>query len=118
MKRFGEAVLYTPGPTSVPSRILNAYSRPVLHHRTPTFSAILGSFLNKAQWLLNTQQPVLPVHTTGRGAMEAAISNLLSPGDEIVALCNGKFAKMFADIAGRYGLTAIACAQNGTRCRI
>ena len=57
MKRFGEAVLYTPGPTSVPSRILNAYSRPVLHHRTPTFSAILGSFLNKAQWLLNTQQP-------------------------------------------------------------
>ena len=49
MKRFGEAVLYTPGPTSVPPRILNAYSRPVLHHSyAHLFRDPRASFLNKA----------------------------------------------------------------------
>ncbi|HEX7938558.1 MAG TPA: alanine--glyoxylate aminotransferase family protein, partial [Gemmatimonadaceae bacterium] len=44
----------------------------------------------------------LPVHTTGRGAMEAAICNLLNPGDEIVACCNGKFGELWGKLAESY----------------
>jgi aspartate aminotransferase-like enzyme len=47
---------------------------------------------------------VLPIHTTGRGGLEAAITNLYSAGDEIVACCNGKFGEMWAELAESYGL--------------
>jgi len=47
---------------------------------------------------------VLPVHTTGRGALEATICNLFSPGDEIAICCNGKFGEMWAGFAESYGV--------------
>lgn len=86
--------------------MLDAFARPVLHHRTAAFSELFKDMLEKAGWLFNTAQPVLPIHSTGRGAMEASIANLFSAGDEIICLCNGKFANMFATIAGRYGVIA------------
>ncbi len=104
MHRYGELQLFTPGPVNVPPQVLAAGARPMLHHRTPEFSAILADLVARAQRLLGTRQEVLPVHTTGRGAMEASITNLFSPGDEILAICNGKFGEMYADIATRHGL--------------
>jgi aspartate aminotransferase-like enzyme len=44
------------------------------------------------------------VHTTGRGALEAAVCNLFSPGDEIAVCCNGKFGEMWAGFAESYGV--------------
>jgi aspartate aminotransferase-like enzyme len=104
MHRFGELQLFTPGPVTVPPRVLAAGARPMLHHRTPEFSAILADLTARAQRLFGTVQDVLPVHTTGRGAMEGSITNLCSPGDEILAVCNGKFGEMYAAIAERHGL--------------
>ena len=49
--------------------------------------------------LFGTREPVLPVHATGRGAMEATICNLFSPGDEIAVCCNGRFGEMWATLA-------------------
>lgn len=106
MKKYGESVLYTPGPVSVPQRVLSASAMPILHHRTGEFSAILKGLLDKWQWLFATRQPVLPVHTTGRGAMEGVIANLFCKGDSIICVCNGKFGSFFATIAERYGLVA------------
>jgi aspartate aminotransferase-like enzyme len=76
----------------------------MLHHRTPEFSAILAGLVLRAQRLLGTAQDVLPVHTTGRGAMEASLTNLASPGDAVLAICNGKFGEMYAAAAERHGL--------------
>jgi aspartate aminotransferase-like enzyme len=76
----------------------------MLHHRSPEFSAALASVLEMIRPLFGTQGNVLPVHTTGRGAMEAAIANLFSHGDEIVCCCNGKFGEMWAGLASTYGL--------------
>lgn len=112
MKRFGETFLYTPGPVAVPHRILQAYTKPLLHHRTAEFSAMLRELLEKWQWLFATKQPVLPIHTTGRGAMEATISNLLQQGDSIISVCNGKFAEFYATIAEKYGLTVHRVAND------
>lgn len=104
MRTYGDLLLFTPGPVGVPSRVLAAGARPMLHHRTPEFSAILAGLVARAQRLFGTTQDVLPVHTTGRGAMEASITNLFSPADEILAVCNGKFGEMYAAIAERHGL--------------
>ena len=97
-------LLMTPGPTRVPERVLAAGARPMLHHRTPEFSRELADMIELLQPLFGTAQPVLPVHTTGRGAMEAAICNLFSPGDSLAVCCNGKFGEMWATFGDSYGL--------------
>ena len=97
-------LLMTPGPSRVPERVLAAGAQPVLHHRTPQFSEALGAVIEMLRPLFGTTADVLPVHTTGRGGMEAAICNLFSPGDEVVACCNGKFGNMWAALAESYGI--------------
>jgi len=104
-------LLMTPGPTRVPERVRRAGARAMLHHRTPQFSAELAVMLELLHPIFGTSQPVLPVHTTGRGALEASLCNLLSPGDAIIACCNGAFGEMWARVAEAYGIVVhrIAC---------
>jgi aspartate aminotransferase-like enzyme len=97
-------LLMTPGPTRVPERVLRAGSRPMIHHRTPEFAAELGAMLEMLGPVFGTTSRVLPVHTTGRGALEAGICNLFSPDDEIAVCCNGRFGEMWAGFAESYGL--------------
>jgi len=98
-------LLMTPGPTRVPDRVLAAGGSPMIHHRTPAFSRALVSVVQLLRPLYGTQSAdVLPIHTTGRGGLEAAITNLFSAGDEIVACCNGKFGELWAELAESYGL--------------
>ncbi|MSR07578.1 MAG: alanine--glyoxylate aminotransferase family protein [Gemmatimonadetes bacterium] len=97
-------LLMTPGPTRVPDRVLAAGAVPMIHHRTPEFSQIHAAVLEQMKPLFGTSRTVLPVYATGRGGMEAGITNLLSPGDEIVVSCNGRFGEMWAELATSYGL--------------
>jgi aspartate aminotransferase-like enzyme len=97
-------LLMTPGPTRVPDRVLRAGARPMIHHRTPEFSRELATAIEMLAPVFGTRSKPLPVHTTGRGALEATICNLFSPGDEIAACCNGKFGEMWAGFAESYGL--------------
>ncbi len=108
-------LLMTPGPTRVPDRVLAAGARPMIHHRSPAFSAELATMLELLGPLFGTREPILPVHTTGRGAMEAAICNLFSPGDEIAVCCNGKFGEMWARFAESYGVVVHRIATDWER---
>jgi aspartate aminotransferase-like enzyme len=84
----------------------------MLHHRTPQFSAELSEMLELIRPIFGTRQLVLPVHTTGRGALEASLCNLLSPGDAVIACCNGAFGEMWAKIAETYGLAVHRVARD------
>ncbi len=97
-------LLMTPGPTRVPKRVLAAGAMPMIHHRSDEFSKLVASTIERIRPLFGTRGDVLPVHSTGRGGLEAAITNLMSPGDEIVACCNGHFGEMWADLAERFGI--------------
>jgi aspartate aminotransferase-like enzyme len=108
-------LLMTPGPTRVPERVLRAGARPMLHHRTPEFSAELAVMLELLRPVFGTTHPVLPVHTTGRGAMEATVCNLFSSGDEIAVCCNGSFGEMWARLAVSYGLVVHRIAADWAR---
>jgi aspartate aminotransferase-like enzyme len=101
-----ELLLLTPGPTRVPDRVLRAGARPMIHHRTPEFAKELATVLELLPPIFGTTQPTLPVHTTGRGALEATVCNLFSAGDEIAVCCNGKFGEMWAGLADSYGVVA------------
>ena len=77
----------------------------MIHHRSPEFSRELATALELLVPVFGTRTIPLPVHTTGRGALEAAVCNLFSPGDEIAVCCNGKFGEMWAGFAESYGVT-------------
>ena len=105
-------LLMTPGPTRIPERILFAGHR-VLHHRTPEFSAALSELLEKAAPLFGTNQAdILPVHATGRAALEGAILNFFLPGDTVVAACNGNFGEMWARFAEIHGLRVVRVSED------
>ncbi len=94
----------TPGPTRIPERVLLASHR-VLHHRTPEFSDVLDETFDLIRPFFGAASAdVLPVHATGRAAMEGAITNFFAPGDAVVACCNGSFGEMWAEFAESYGL--------------
>lgn len=108
-------LLMTPGPTRIPERVLDA-GKLVIHHRTPEFSAALSELVDLARPLFGTASAdVLPVHGTGRAAMEGAVVNFFRPGDTVIVCCNGKFGEMWAGFAERYALNVIRVGTDWER---
>ncbi|MFI5395176.1 MAG: pyridoxal-phosphate-dependent aminotransferase family protein [Candidatus Binatia bacterium] len=99
-----KSYLLAPGPTPVPSRVLLAMAQPIIHHRTPQFSRIFSEARRGLQELFQTEQDVLMVAASGSGGMEAAVSNLFSPGDEVLVVNGGKFGERWMKIASAFGL--------------
>ncbi len=96
--------LFTPGPTPVPESIMLRMAQPIIHHRTPEFQATLRDVGEGLQYLFGTTQPVLTLTASGTGAMEAALVNTLSAGQEIIFVNAGKFGERWGEIANAYGL--------------
>lgn len=88
----------------LPPEVLAALAQPVRHHRTPEFVAVLKRVQQGLKWFFATKQPVLLLTSTGSGAMEAALVNVLSPGDEILCIVTGKFGERWAEMAARFGI--------------
>lgn len=88
----------------MPPEVLSALALPMRHHRTPEFIAVLERVKIGLQWFFCTKQPVLVLTSTGSGAMEAALVNTLSPGDEILCIVSGKFGERWAEMATRFGI--------------
>ena len=101
MKEF---LLLTPGPTSVPARILEKTALPVIHHRTKEYQAILERVNANLQKVFLTKHPVLTFASSGTGAMEGSITNCLSKGDTVLSFSSGKWGERYRDIARAYGL--------------
>ena len=110
-----DLLLLSPGPTNIPDRVLHAMMLPSMHHRSDEFAVYLDRLIANMQAIFQTAQPVLPLHATGRGAMEATVTNLLCRDDEIIAVCNGRFGAMYADIAARYGIVVHRVCEDWER---
>ncbi len=98
--------LFTPGPTPVPESVMLRMAQPIIHHRTPEFQRSLMEATENLSYLFGTTQPVFTLTSSGTGAMEAAIVNTLSAGDEIIFVNAGKFGERWGEIARAYGVTA------------
>ena len=96
--------LRIPGPTPVPPEILAAMAQPMINHRGPEFAAIMRRVTARLQYFFQTTSPVLTYPASGTGGQEAAIANLFSPGEHVVAITIGSFGNRFATIAQTYGL--------------
>jgi len=102
--------LLAPGPTPVPPEVLLAMAAPVVLHRTPGFSELFRRVSDASARLFGTSQPVLTLSSSGTGAMEAAVTNTLSPGDRVVVVSGGKFGERWAEISRTFGLDAVEIA--------
>jgi aspartate aminotransferase-like enzyme len=100
--------LMTPGPVPLPPAVREILGLPMIHHRTPEFDAILKSVSQKLKKTFLTKQPVFMHAATGSGAMESAIVNTLSPGDEVLTIVTGKFGERWNKICEAYGIKAHA----------
>lgn len=99
--------LLIPGPTPLPDEVLQAMSRQMVNHRDPEFGRLLAGMLGALGRIFQTRNTILPFVASGTGGLEAAIANLCSPGDTVVAVCAGAFGDRFAAIAEAYGVTVI-----------
>ena len=98
-------VLFTPGPTEVPSEVLEAMAKPLIHHRTDEYRQYFLETTRLMQEHLGTTQPALTLACSGSGAMEAAAVNLLSAGEEAIVVEGGKFGDRWRAICQAYGVT-------------
>jgi serine---pyruvate transaminase len=95
--------LFTPGPTPVPHQVLEAMSRPIIHHRSSDFRAILESCLERLKLVYRTEREVLMYTGSGTAGMESAIVNLCSPGDRAVVVSAGYFGERWTTMARAFG---------------
>ncbi|MFC1499865.1 pyridoxal-phosphate-dependent aminotransferase family protein [Candidatus Zixiibacteriota bacterium] len=99
-----ERLLMGPGPSNVSASVLQALSRPTIGHLDPAFLAIMDQVQDMLRSVLATDNPfTIAVSGTGSAAMEAAVDNLVEPGDRVIVGVNGVFGTRLVDMAGRAG---------------
>jgi len=100
--------LFTPGPTPL---LMEAQARTLtaanLHHRTEAFRKVLAETLELLKYYIHTTNDVLVFASSGTGAMEGAVSNLVSPGERILVGTAGKFGERWLSLAKAYGVEAV-----------
>jgi aspartate aminotransferase-like enzyme len=99
-----KARLFTPGPTPLHPAVLEAMARPIPHHRTDEFRAVFKECTVGLQSFLKTTDDVLILACSGTGGMEAAVVNVMSPGEKMLALVAGNFGERWANLGKAYGL--------------
>lgn len=107
--------LLTPGPTPLPPQVMEALSRPIIHHRTPQFQEILRQAHDGLKYVFQTSREVFILASSGTGAMESAVVNFLSPGDKVITVEAGKFGERWTEICRAYGIECdVVKAEWGT----
>jgi len=102
-------VLMGPGPSDVSPRVLQALARPTVGHLDPQFQALMEEIKAALQRLMNApDHACVPLPAPGTAGMEAAMMNLLEPGDRAVVAVNGAFGGRMADMADRAGAEVVA----------
>lgn len=95
--------LFTPGPTPLLPAAQTAMASYGAHHRTAEFRALFSRVLGDLKEFIGTRNDVLVLTASGTGLMEAAISNLTSPGDKVLVLTAGKFGERWTSLAKAFG---------------
>ncbi|NPV10902.1 MAG: alanine--glyoxylate aminotransferase family protein [Ignavibacteria bacterium] len=95
--------LFTPGPTPVPEKIMLKMSEPIIHHRNPEFKEIFAELNSNIKYLFQTKQNVYTLTSSGTGAMEAAVGNVISDGDKAIFVNGGKFGERWGQMIKTFG---------------
>jgi aspartate aminotransferase-like enzyme len=98
-----EYLAMLPGPTNVPNRVMNAMLAPIINHRSDDFRVLYKSIVEKTQKVFQTQGDIVLLTTSGTGAVESSVVNLIKKGDKAVIPVNGEFSTRLADLIDSWG---------------
>ncbi len=101
-------VLLGPGPSPVDDRVLRVMSAPLTGHLDPFFVRTMDEVQQLLRYAFETNNRLtIPISGTGSAGMEAAVANLLEPGEEIVICINGYFGERMHEMALRVGAVPV-----------
>ena len=109
-------ILLGPGPSMVDPRVLKAMATPLVGHLDPSFIELMDHTQALLRYVFETDNEMtFPVSGTGTAAMEAAVANMVEPGDPVLVCINGYFGMRLADMARRYAgqVETITCPWGG-----
>ena len=99
-----QRVLLGPGPSMVDPRVIKAMGTPVVGHLDPCFVEVMDRVQGLLRYAFQTANALtIPISGTGSAAMEAAVANMVEPGDPVLVCVNGYFGLRLAEMARRYG---------------
>src|ERR1039457_2760927 len=96
-----------PGPSMIPEKVLLEMAKPIVHHRTKSFEAVIERVRSQLKWLFQTKNEVLLQASVGSGGLEAAIVNCFSSGDKVIVVRSGKFGERWSEQCKAYGLKVV-----------
>jgi aspartate aminotransferase-like enzyme len=107
MTVFNKQYLMTAGPTPLPPAVSQVMAEPILYHRAPAFIEVYARVLERLRGVFQTESEVLMFASSGTGAMESAVANMVAPGDVAVVASCGKFGERWAELCGAYGAETV-----------
>lgn len=102
-----EYLVMLPGPTNVPNRVMNAMLAPIINHRSDDFRVLYKGIIEKTQQVFDTTSDIILFTTSGTGAVESSVVNLIKKGDKAIIPVNGEFSTRLADLIDSWGGNAI-----------
>jgi alanine-glyoxylate transaminase/serine-glyoxylate transaminase/serine-pyruvate transaminase len=97
-------LLLGPGPSTVHPRVLKAMATPLVGHLDPSFLEVMDRTQDLLRYVFQTENELtLTIPGTGTAAMEAAVANVVEPGDAVLVCVKGYFGGRLAEMAKRYG---------------
>jgi alanine-glyoxylate transaminase/serine-glyoxylate transaminase/serine-pyruvate transaminase len=103
-----ERLLMGPGPSNAAPEVLEALGRPLLGHLDPDFLRVMDEVAARLRLVFRTaNRMTFAVSGTGSAGMEAALVNVLEPGDEAVVGVNGAFGARLSEMATRAGAKVV-----------
>jgi aspartate aminotransferase-like enzyme len=95
--------LFTPGPATLLPAAQLAMAGADMHPRTAEFRAMFLKVLAQLKEFIGTENDVILLSSSGSGAMEAAVSNVTSPGDRVLVLSAGRYGERWSALAKSFG---------------
>ena len=96
-------LLMIPGPTTVPKRVLDAMSQPIINHRGAEYGEVLGETTAMMSEVFQTDNDSYLLTGSGTSAMEAAVANIVEKGDKIINIVSGKFGERLQQLTEVFG---------------
>src|SRR5918997_2697569 len=97
----------TAGPTPLPPAVSQVMAEPMVYHRAPAFIEVYARVRERLKHVFQTANEVQVFASSGSGAMESAVANLVRPGEPALVASSGKFGERWAELCDAYGAQTV-----------
>ncbi|MDP6348247.1 MAG: alanine--glyoxylate aminotransferase family protein [Chloroflexota bacterium] len=102
--RLPQRLLLGPGPANIDPRVMEAMQSPVIGHLDPAFMEVLAEIADLLRYAFGTaNEMTMAVSGTGFSGMDAALANVVEPGDTVIVSVSGFFGGKAAEAVTRLG---------------